>query len=85
MMPETCCSGKKGTKVIRVAGQDIGISGLDSIIEEVIDAPAMSEDSVRRMLLQKLKAINYVPKAAEDDYVEALLLELKRRRNPDEA
>jgi surface antigen len=82
MMPETCCPGRQRPKVLRVAGQDVGISGLDHIIEEVMDGPSMSEDRARQVILQKLKALNYVPQSAEDDYVDAIWRELARRASP---
>lgn len=76
---ETCCSGKNRPQRLLVDGQEVGIVGLDRVLEAVMLANLYGTDNARRVALESLKASNYIPREAESAYVEAVLAESVRR------
>jgi NAD-dependent dihydropyrimidine dehydrogenase PreA subunit len=65
---------------LKVGGLEVGISGMSEIMErglEVMDAP---DEEVRDVLLRAMRAHNYVPSSAQDEYMRALWTEFKKLR-----
>ncbi len=63
------------TKLILIEGKQIGIVGLDEVFEELTEAGYRPNESAKQLLLAKLKALNYVPKAKEAIYASTFLNE----------
>ena len=82
-----CCaaSALREVNYISIGGQQVGISQLDSIINEARDAESRGESTIRKELLRLVKIYNYIPSSAEKAYENALYVEyLKRRGTPDD-
>ncbi len=82
-MPEVCgpcCPGKPAVKRLLVGGQEIGISGFDSIIAKGLERVSDSDEEQRKAILEELKARNYVPKEAENEYLRAVWEEFRQVR-----
>jgi NAD-dependent dihydropyrimidine dehydrogenase PreA subunit len=65
---------------LKIGGLEVGISGLEDIMEKglaVMDAP---DDDVREVLLKELKASNYVPGNAQEEYMRSLWTEFRKAR-----
>ena len=59
---------------------EVGISGLNEILEKALADLDSPEDVVRTILLTELKGRNYVPPSAEDEYMRALWAEFRKAR-----
>jgi small redox-active disulfide protein 2 len=65
---------------IRVGGREVGVVGLESALDEAVEAHSgASEADVKGLLLRRLSDRNYIPEAARGDYEEAFLRAFKRR------
>ena len=80
-MPGECCPGKSVSKRLTVGGQEVGISELDAIMRKALELGRASDDEIRRLILKELKIHNYVPSAAELDYLEAMWRAFKKLRD----
>lgn len=58
---------------IRVAGNSVGIAGLDDIMKEVASLGLVAEELLKEELLDRVKKSNYIPDSAEPQYAQALL------------
>lgn len=67
-------------KRIKVAGQEIGISGFDLIVAKGLELIDGTDAEQKRAVLEELKAHNYVPPDAEKDYLNAVWSEFKQVR-----
>jgi small redox-active disulfide protein 2 len=56
----------------------VGIVGLKEAIEEIRTSGARAETDTAQALLEKLKPMNYIPTAAQEEYKLAFLREYKR-------
>jgi hypothetical protein len=65
------------TKRIIIDGAEIGINGLDQIIEEVRSLRLEDDASIAEELLRRTKKLNYVPSRRSAEYGAALLNEYK--------
>ncbi|OGC43396.1 hypothetical protein A2Y85_07625 [candidate division WOR-3 bacterium RBG_13_43_14] len=65
-------------KQINIKGNQIGIIGLDEVLESAKQTQFSDENSLKDFLLQKVKQQNYIPVSAEDDYKVALYREYRR-------
>jgi NAD-dependent dihydropyrimidine dehydrogenase PreA subunit len=63
-----------------IGGQEVGIAGFDSIIAKGLDHIKGSDKEQRDAILKELKAHNYVPEAAEKEYLQAVWAEFKQVR-----
>ncbi|WP_319577987.1 hypothetical protein [uncultured Methanospirillum sp.] len=72
-----CCQADALRRVrqVPVNGIPTGITMLDEIIAEVKAMNLSSDQLVKDAVLKKVKVYNYVPKAAEDAYLKAILAE----------
>ncbi|MDH7593141.1 MAG: hypothetical protein QHG99_02145 [Methanomicrobiales archaeon] len=75
-----CCAADALRRIrqIEIGGIVVGIAMLDSIIEEVNGLNLAKGDEIADELLKRVKVSNYVPKAAETKYRDALLREYLR-------
>ena len=60
-------------RIIQVNGVATGINMLDEIVAEVNAMKISADKDIREMLLQKVRACNYIPISAEDAYARALV------------
>jgi len=73
-----CCmadAAKKVQKITLSNGVQIGIVGLDCVLFEVKNLGRTDEPGIKAEMLGRVKAHNYVPRNAEEDYAEALYRE----------
>jgi NAD-dependent dihydropyrimidine dehydrogenase PreA subunit len=63
-----------------IGGLEVGISGLQEIIDEALEKIDETDEDQRRLLLSGLKARNYVPGSVEKEYMVALWSEYKKAR-----
>ncbi len=76
----TNCYRKAQLSSLKVGGLEVGISGMSEILErglEVMDAP---DDEIRQVLLREMRARNYVPNSAQEEYIRSLWTEFKKVR-----
>ena len=64
--------------MIHIDGQKIGLYGLSKIIEEVKSLGLSNDGKIARLLIDKLKAENFVPEIKEDIYARVILREYKK-------
>lgn len=74
------CYKKPLSNILKVGGLEVGIAGLNDIMERALEQTAATDGELKRILLAKLKAHNYVPPTSEDEYLSALWTEFKRLR-----
>ncbi|MDD1773852.1 MAG: 4Fe-4S binding protein [Methanomassiliicoccales archaeon] len=79
-MPGECCPGKSVSKRLVVDGQEVGISGLDEIVQKGLECLDRPDIEQRDVLLRELKARNYVPESVEGSYLEAVWVYFKEQR-----
>jgi len=77
-----CCAieAARMVKKLNIGGIPVGISQLDSIIEEVVEMDLKDENDIKRELLKRAKIYNYISPGSEKDYEDALYVEYKRQR-----
>ena len=65
-----CCaaSAARMVKKLNIGGTLIGISRLDSIIEEVSKMGLNDQNDIKHELIKRVKVYNYVASSAEKDY-----------------
>jgi NAD-dependent dihydropyrimidine dehydrogenase PreA subunit len=75
------------TRLILIEGKQIGIVGLDEVFAEMAKADSKPDESTKRLLLTRLKSLNYIPSAKEQVYASAFLDEYEKYRdlNPSKA
>jgi len=76
----TNCYRKAVLTSLKVGGEEVGISGLSEIIEKGLTVMDSPDDEVRHVLLTELKARNYVPSSAHEEYMKPLWAEFKKAR-----
>lgn len=65
---------------MKVGGLELGISGFSEIVEKGLAVMDGDEDKIREVLLSELKARNYVPSSAQEEYMKSLWTEFKKVR-----
>ncbi|MGB8657190.1 MAG: hypothetical protein WCE90_05330 [Candidatus Zixiibacteriota bacterium] len=66
------------TRQIAVDGKQIGIVGLDEVMEELYQSGGKPDGDSKDYLLVRLKALNYIPSGKEDIYAACFLEEYRR-------
>lgn len=66
------------TKLVAVEGKQVGIVGLDEVLEELYRSREKSEEASKDYLLKKLKQVNYIPASREGVYAQVLFEEYQR-------
>ncbi|PWR70948.1 hypothetical protein [Methanospirillum lacunae] len=76
-----CCQADalRQIKMVPVNGVPTGITMLDEIIAEVKEMNLPSDQQIRENLLKRVKVYNYVPKAADEAYMRAILAVYKKQ------
>lgn len=64
-----------------VGSQEVGISEFDAIMRRALELGHAPEDEIKRFILKELKIYNYVPSAAERDYLEAMWQAFKKLKD----
>jgi hypothetical protein len=67
------------TATLSVGGKDVGISCLDDVMNEVLSLNLDNDAAIKKELLDRIKARDFVPPKSEAEYSEALLSEYKKR------
>jgi len=81
-MEKPCCeaaAARMTKKLTLLDGFQVGILYLESILKEVAELKLTDAEAIKKELLERVKAHNYVASGAEYDYSRALLSEYKRR------
>jgi hypothetical protein len=65
-------------KVITIAGNSIGIVGLESIFSELAASGKEPSDELQAALVEMARKHNYIPDSAQTEYAKALLREYRR-------
>ena len=75
-----CCQADalRRVKMIPVNGIPTGITMLDEFIAEVKEMDLSSDQRIRENLLKRVKVYNYIPKAAKEAYLVAILAEFRK-------
>jgi hypothetical protein len=71
------------TKRILVDGREIGMTGLDEVLEAGFRPGLSSEKAIRDAMMAELREQNYVPRGAEEEYEDGLwaaFVEIRDRR-----
>jgi hypothetical protein len=77
-----CCDANAARRIRRLTlpnGIQVGIVNLESILKDVTDLKLADDDSIKKELLKRVKAYNYVAPSADSDYSKALFEEYKQR------
>jgi small redox-active disulfide protein 2 len=61
-----------------VGGAKVGLVGLDEALDAALELSGKSDGELADFLVERVRAKNYIPAAAEDRYGESLLRELKK-------
>ncbi len=69
------------SKQIEIEGRLIGLVGLGEAFEALSHGEQEDEDSVKRALLERVEAANYVPEGLRNAYAEAIYLAYIRHRD----
>lgn len=77
-----CCPGAAAREIVQIsiAGKNVGIAQLDKIISKVCAMDLEDEVMIGKALMKEVKIFNYVPSARENDYLESILIEYRKRR-----
>ena len=74
-----CCpQSTSGVSYIYVKGTPIGIKDLPAIVAAVRDLGLEDAEEIKRELIARVKANNYIPKGMEEEYGNALMVVYKR-------
>ena len=65
---------------LKVGGLEVGVSGLSEILERGLEYMDASDNDIREVLLSEMKARNYVPSSAQEEYMRSLWTEYKKAR-----
>ena len=75
-----CSSGKPPSKRITIGGQEVGIAGFEEMMAKGLENLKATDEEQRGILLEELKARNYVPHELEKQYLDAIWVEFKKLR-----
>jgi hypothetical protein len=67
-----CCPGNPRSKKIKIGLQDVGLADLDRIFEEALRLTDCSDHELRALMLERVKARNYVPHGMEAEYADGI-------------
>jgi len=75
------CYKKPSPTSLEVGGTEVGIAGLEEIMEAGLQHIDRPDDEVKEVLMAELAARNYVPSSVRDEYRRVLWAEYKKLRN----
>jgi len=76
-MRNPCCPKRSRVKTVNIGDSEVGIAGFDFIMWAGYDVRERPEEEIKAVLLEEMKRYNYVPKAAEKEYLDAIWQEYK--------
>jgi len=76
----TGCYKKPLSNILNIGGLEVGIAGLNDIMERTLEHSNATDSELKKILLAQLRSHNYVPAASEGEYLSALWTEFKRLR-----
>lgn len=74
------CYRKPPPTSLQVGGTEVGIAGLDEIMDAALRLMDSPDEEVKEVLLSELKARNYVPASVQAEYQRVLWAEYKKLR-----
>jgi NAD-dependent dihydropyrimidine dehydrogenase PreA subunit len=74
------CYKKPPPTSLQVGDTEVGIAGLEEIMEAALQKMDSPDEDVKEVLMNELGARNYVPSSVRDDYLMALWAEYKKLR-----
>lgn len=74
------CYSKPPPASLEVGGTEVGIAGLDEIMEAALQRMDLPDDEVKEVLMDELGARNYVPSSVREEYKRVLWSEYKKLR-----
>ena len=74
------CYKKPPPTSLEIGGTEVGIAGLDEVMDAALTQMDRPDEEVKEILLNELTARNYVPSSVRADYVRALWTEYKKLR-----
>jgi len=74
------CYKKPSPTSLLVGGTEVGIAGLEEIMEAALISMDSPDEDVKEVLMSELSARNYVPSSVREDYLKALWAEYKKLR-----
>jgi NAD-dependent dihydropyrimidine dehydrogenase PreA subunit len=66
------------TKLVTIEGKQIGIAGLDEVLDEFLKAGSLPDEVLKKQMLKRLKEYNYIPPSKEETYASVFLDEFKK-------
>jgi len=76
-MARDCCAAKRPVDQMRVGKLEVGIADLGGILKRTYERADASDEELKAILLEELKAHNYVPASVEKEYMSALWEQFK--------
>jgi len=76
-----CCTAEALRRIrqVEIGGIMVGLAMLDEIIDEVQGVHLTGNEAIAEALLEQVKVYNYIPKAAESVYRNALIREYEKK------
>lgn len=76
-----CCAAEALRRIrqVEIGGIMVGLAMLDEIIDEVQGVHLTGNEAIAEALLEQVKVYNYIPKAAESVYRNALIREYEKK------
>lgn len=74
------CYRKPPPTSLEIGGTEVGVAGLDEIMEAALQRMDCPDDEVKEVLMGELRARNYVPSSVRDEYMTVLWAEYKKLR-----
>jgi NAD-dependent dihydropyrimidine dehydrogenase PreA subunit len=69
------------TKLVTIEGKQIGIAGLEEVLDEFLKAGGLPDEELKGQILKRLKEYNYIPSSKEEIYASVFLDEYKKFRH----
>ncbi len=71
------CYKKPPPTALKIGGDMVGIAGMGEIMEQALQHLDEPEEGIQQVLLDELKARNYVPRSQEKEYLKAIWKEFR--------
>ncbi|MEW5747506.1 MAG: ferredoxin family protein [Candidatus Thermoplasmatota archaeon] len=74
------CYSKPPPTTLTVGGTEVGIAGLEEIMEAALQRMDRPDEEVKDLLMDELRARNYVPSSVREEYRQVLWAEYRKLR-----
>lgn len=74
------CYKKPPPTSLEIGDTEVGVAGLDEIMEAALQRMDRPDDEVKEVLMVELRARNYVPSSVQDEYLRVLWAEYRKLR-----